>query len=111
MIRLLSGPDLGVPRIPEAMVVEWTEADYRVVFSYAKQGEGMTAHFASDKHSLREVKTAINDFVEWCLWAYPQCKAVFAAVGIESVERVVKKCGFELFAVAGDYRVYMRGRV
>lgn len=125
MIRFLTGPDLGIPRIPEALVVEWTEADARVVFSYAKQGEGITAHFACEKDSLREVKTAINDFAEWCWWAYPWCKMVFAVIGKPSIERIVQKCGFSYLTdteklmnkynskitLFKHYRVYMRKRV
>jgi hypothetical protein len=110
MIRFLSGDDLGVPKIPECMVVEWTEFDSRVVFSFAQLGQGITAHFASGKESLREVKTAINDFCEWIFWAFPWCEMVFAVIGIESVERLVKKCGFRWIATKGPYQVYARYR-
>lgn len=110
MIRHLSGDDLGVPRIPEAIVVEWVESDCRVVFSYARQGNGITAHFAAGKESLREVKTAINDFCEWALWAYDWCEMIFAIIGKESIERIVKKCGFKYLTPADQYQVYMRAR-
>jgi hypothetical protein len=110
MIRLLTGPDLGVPQIPECLVVEWYERGHRVVFSYARQGNAITMHFAAAKESLREVKTAINDFVEWALWAYPWCEMMFGVIGIKSVERLVKKCGFSFLTEAEGYQVYMRAR-
>lgn len=108
MIRHLTGSDLGVPRIPEALVVEWAEGSHRVVFSYAKQGDGITAHFAAGKESLREVKSAIDDFVEWIFWAYEWCRMIFAVVAVSSVKRVVKKCGFSWVADSGPYQVYAR---
>lgn len=111
MIRLLSGPDLGVARIPEALVVEWVEGDCRVVCAYAKQGLGLAAHFAAEKKSLRRLKDAINDWCEWAMWAYPWCECIFAVIGIPSVERIVKKCGFRALAEVDRYRVYIRGRV
>jgi hypothetical protein len=92
------------------MVVEWRESDCRVVFSYAQQGHAITAHFAAGKESLREVKTAINDFVEWAFYAYEWCRMVFAVIGIPSVERLVRKCGFVPLAQVGIYQVYWRAK-
>jgi hypothetical protein len=108
MIKFCQGDDLGVPRIPECMVVEWAEGNNKVVFSYAQQGKGITAHFAAAKKSLREVKTAINDFCEWVFWAYPWCRMIFAVIGIKSVERLVQKCGFKFLTAKGPYQVYAR---
>ena len=108
MIRWLSGDDLGVPRIPEALVVEWTEGGHRVVFSFARLGDAMTAHFAAEKSSLREIKTAIDDFVQWIFYAYPWSRAVFAVTGRQSIGRLVQKCGFGWLTRRHDYDIYMR---
>ena len=81
-----------------------------MVFSFCKQGEAITAHFAAGKDSLRRVKEAIDDFVEWSLWAYPWAKMVLAVIGIKSVERIVKKVGFVYVSEAEGYQVYMRVR-
>lgn len=108
MICKLCGPDLGVAKIPEAMLVEWREGSGRVVFSYARQGNALSAHFACGKESLRMVKDAINDWCEWALWAYPWAEMIFAVIGIKSVERIVKKCGFEFLTEREGFRVFVR---
>jgi len=110
MIRILTDSDLGVPQIPECLIVEWVERGHRVVFSYARQGNAITAHFAAAKDSLREVKTAINDFVEWALWAYPWCEMVFANAGRASIGRLVTKCGFGFLTEAEGFKVYVKYR-
>ena len=110
MIRALTGPDLGVPRIDECMLVEWTEADARVVFSFAKLGNGMTMHFAAGPESLRELKTAIEDFIEWTFWAFEWCELIFGIIGPQSVERLATKCGFKYLCPKGPYQVYVRMR-
>lgn len=111
MIRMLSGSDLGVPRIPEAWVLEWAEQEKRVVFSFTQKGGAMEAHFAAGKESLRSVKDAISDFCEWVFWAYPACEAILAPIGRKSIERIVKKCRFIFLCECGPYQVYMLPRV
>lgn len=110
MICVLTGSDLGVPQIPECWLLEWREGACRVVFSFARQGNGITAHFAANRDSLRRVKEAIDDFVTWLFWAYDWCEMVFAIIGIPSVERLVMKCGFSFLTDMKGYRVYMRAR-
>lgn len=108
MIRHLCGSDLGVPRIPEALLVEWAEGNSRVVFSYAKQGEGISAHFAASKESLREVKTAIGDFCEWIFSAYDWCRCIFAVTSRKSIERMIARLGFLHLTTAEPYEIYVR---
>lgn len=108
MITFLHGDDLNVPKIKECILVEWTENHKRVVFSFAKLGKGITVHFACKQESLRELKTAINDFCEWAFWAFAWCECVFAISGKKSINRIAQKCGFNYLAVLENYQVYMR---
>ena len=107
MIRLLTGPDLNVPQIPECYVVEWAEAGKRVVFSYAQQGNAITIHFACEKDALRDVKAAIVDFCEWAFWGYRWCEMIFAMIGRPSIERIAKKCGFVWLTQTNDLEIYV----
>lgn len=110
MIRLLTGPDLGVPRIEETLLVEWVNAGKRVVFSYARLGDGMSFHFAAGKESLRHIKEAIGEFLAWMFWAYEWCKVAFGIVGRKSIARLFVKCGFSYACCIGPYQVYMLRR-
>lgn len=110
MIRALSGDDLGVPRIPEASVVEWAEQGRRVVFSYARLGEGITLHFAAGEDALRDIKQAVSDCIAWLFWAYPWCEMVFGIIGSPSIERLAVKCGFHFLMDCGPYKAYVRHR-
>ena len=108
MIYPLSGCDFGVLRSDNHAVCEW-RGKGRVVFSFAQKGKGMDCHFATDSKGLREVKQAISDFVEWVFNRFEWCTMIFAAVIPPSVERIVRKCGFE-YLVPGkqESRIYVR---
>jgi hypothetical protein len=110
MISWLRGDDLGVPRIPECWVVEWHEGSFRIVCSFVRQGNAISAHFAAAKESLKMLRTAIGDFVAWAFEAYDWCEMVLALVGISSVARLVQRCGFVPVAEVGPYTAYMRAR-
>ncbi len=107
-MRALSGSDLGVTRDENYRVCEWAENGKRVVFSYARKGNGIAAHFACGKDSLRSVKTAINAFCDWAFWAYDWCRMIFAFIAVPSVERIVQKCGFHKLADVDKGVVYVR---
>jgi hypothetical protein len=110
MITALSGSNLNAPRIPECQMVEWNEGSCRVVFSYARQGNAISGHFACQKQSIRRLKDAINDFCEWAFWAYDWCRMVFAVTARSSIERLIRKCGFMYLANTNEYRIWMRVR-
>ena len=40
--------------------------DHNILFSVARKGNAASCHFKSDKKSLRFLKQAINEFVEFC---------------------------------------------
>lgn len=80
----------------------------RVIFSFARRGQGMSAHFSSDKKGLRHIKAAINDFCVWIFENYRWCRMIFAMITKPSVERLVKKCLFTYLARQNDIRIYVR---
>lgn len=111
MIQLLQGDDWGVPRIPEAVVVEWKEDGRRVVFSYAKQGNGITVHLASDRANLRYLEPALNDFCEWLFSNYAWCTMLFGIIERDSIKRLAQRCGFQPLCPQGEYEIYVRTRL
>lgn len=110
MIRALTGPDLGVPAIPECVIVEWANEDERIVFSYARQGNGITFHLAARKWALRHLEFAINEFCAWLFWAYEWCEMVFGMTARSSIEKVLKRCGFNWLTKIADLEIYVRSK-
>lgn len=110
MITGLKGDDLGVPRIPECVVCEWNEDGKRVVFSYARLGNGITIHLAAKRDSLRYLDCAVEAFCAWIFNAYPWCEWIFAIMGRQSLERLAERCGFRYLTDKGPYRVFGRAR-
>ena len=94
MIIPLQGPDCGVAKNEHHALVEWNDGEHRVVFSACRQGNALNAHFACGSDSLRQVRPAINDFIEWACEACPWCEFIIAQVGRKSVERLLPKLGF-----------------
>ena len=96
----------------------YTDKNYRlvsccsehIVFSYARKGNGMAIHFASDKKGLRLVKRSINSFCEWIFNHYKWCEVIFAAIRKEreSIIRIVLKCGFVYLADDSKHHIYAR---
>lgn len=107
-MKLLSGHDLNVPMSDNYLVVE-TE-NPRVVFSYARKGNAITAHFACNKSALRQLKPKINEFCQWIFDSYEWCEMIFALIEIhrKSVERLVKKCGFSYLTSSPEAVAYVR---
>jgi hypothetical protein len=108
MIRALTGPDMGVAKLPTCLLVEWVEGDQRVVFSFARQGQGISAHFAAGRESLRAVKPAIEDFLEWVFATYAWCRCVFCMTKRPSIERIVTRLGFLYLTDAEGLKIYVR---
>ena len=106
----LQGDDLGVFRNDNYRLVQCM--DGHIVFSFAQKGKAMTAHIASDKKGLRYIKPAINSFCQLIFNSYNDIKMIFAAIGkdLQSMMRIVKKCGFVYIASDNKHDIYMRMR-
>lgn len=102
-------PKLGIAHNENYLCVEW---EGLVVFSYARRGNAIMAHFASGKDGLRFIKPAINDFVEWVFNEYEWCRMILANIDKtnQSVVRLVKKCGFDHVKYCKDTVIYGRAK-
>ena len=108
MITSLDGPDYGIARNENHVVVEWTDGDKKVVFSFTRHGKAISAHFACPKTSLRQVKPAIVEFSNWVQKACPWMEYLVAQVRKPSVKRIMPKCGFDLLAIVPEGDVFYR---
>lgn len=109
MIRPLTGIDLGVPKIGGCCLLEWADDDgHRIVFSFARLGNGMTIHFGCKFQSVRFLKDAINEFCEWLFYAYEWCEMIFGLIGRPSIERLLKKCNFQFLTTRTPFEIYVR---
>jgi len=106
----LKGDDLGIYHDDNYLLMSCM--DGHIVFSYAQKGKAMTAHIASDKIGLRNIKPAINSFFQWLLDKYEWCEMVFAVISkeLKSMMRIVEKCGFKYFIDDSKHCIYMRAR-
>ena len=105
----LQGDDLGVYHDDNYRMVQCLGG--HVVFSYSQKGKAMTAHFASDKKGLKNIKPAINSFCRWIFNTY-ESEMILAVIKKteKSIMRLVKKCGFSPLAEDNKHYIYMRAR-
>lgn len=89
-------------------VFRWDEPDCKVLVSVAQRGNAANCHFACDRNGLRKMKQAIEEFCDFIFKVLEWCDSVMAIIEKKSVERLVKKCGFEHAANIDDLSVYVR---
>lgn len=102
------GNDLGIARDENHLLFRWLELDCLVIFSVTRKGNAISCHFASDSRGLRKLKKAISEWIEFCTLSLEWCKIILANIKKPSVERLVKKLGFEQIAQIEDSRVWAR---
>ena len=107
---IYNGDLIGLPTSGDHLIFKWNESDCKILFSAAKQGNGMSCHFASDKKGLRKIKLAISAFVEFIFNEYPWCEMIFAKVTLPSVGRILPKLGFSLLSETEYCNVYILER-
>lgn len=110
MIEDFKGDDCGIARDENHALFQWVDGKYRVVFSITQRGRALVAHFACRKESLRQVKKAIQEFVEWCFEHYEWAQYVAAPIAKKSVCRIVEKCGFRKIADVPKGAIYVRAK-
>lgn len=112
MLTWLTGDDLGVPRIPEALVIEWREGKQRVVFSYARQGNGITLHLAAGAESRHAVPRAVAACCQWLFDTYPWCEMLFAVIGggRRGVVKTAQRAGFVYLTTQDPFDIFVRYR-
>ncbi len=107
MFKKASGDLMNLPVSDKTIAVEWA-GEGRILASYAMRGRALSAHFASDKKGLRNLKKAIDDFCSWAFNKYEWCTMILAVIKKKSVVRLVKKCGFMPVGYNKDVTVYAR---
>lgn len=91
-----TGDDLmGLTVTKNHEIYIWARKDCKVLFSATRHGNALSCHFASDKRGLRYLKQAIKEFMSFICAKYKWCEYIIAVVTRPSVERLVKKLGFE----------------
>ena len=102
------GPTYGLYSDENYLVFRWIGKG-TILASVSRRGDAACAHLYSDKIGLRGLKQAINEFVEFALWLFDWCKMVLAQITKPSIERVVRKCGFNYVGEdAKGIKVYER---
>lgn len=99
---------LGVANDQDHMVVRWLEAP--IFFSFAQKGMAISAHFSSDRKSLRLLRKAIDEYCNWAFHAMEWCKMIIACVKRNSVARLIEDCGFERLTDRNGFKIYVRYR-
>lgn len=102
------GELMGLPVSPNHLVFRWNVGFCKILFSMTQQGLSANCHFASDKAGLRHIKTAIDSFVQFVFSTFDWCRMTIANISRPSVERVVRKCGFQYIYQVGDTKIYAR---
>ena len=111
-MKVCTGNDNGVARDENHIVVETEEP--RVVFSFCRKGNAVSAHFAADGVNKNGIKKAINEFCEWVFESMSWCEMILGIVCKRSIGHLIEQCGFEKLksgTVKGQAAtVYMRVR-
>lgn len=89
-------------------VFRWNNFDCKILFAVSKKGKTASCHFSSDKAGLRHLKKAVNEFVEFCYLMFPWCEMILAITKLDSVGRLITKCGFSRIAYNKEYKIYLR---
>ena len=105
-----SGDLIGLPTNEYHLNFRWNEKDCKILFSICRKGNALSCHFASDKAGLRRIKQAIDEFCEFLFRKFDWCTMVLAKVNIDSVGRLIKKCGFEEVLISNGHTAYQRSK-
>lgn len=102
------GDLIGLACNDNYLIFRWDREDCKILVSVSRRGNAASCHFASDKKGLRHLKQAINEFIEFCYYSFPWCTMMMGFISIDSVARIVKKCGFVELEKLQDCTVYVR---
>ena len=97
---------LGIAHDENHAVFRWSEA--RVFFSCCEKGDGLSAHFSTDRDGIRHIRQAIDEFCAWAFESMPWCRMIFACIVRKSVARLVVKCGFSFLEMRDGLQIYVR---
>lgn len=86
----------------------WRWVKHEVYVSLMRQEDALFCHFSAGKAAVKHLKQAINEFCGLVFALMPWCNKVMACIKRPSVERLVKKCGFEHVLDHEYLKVYAR---
>jgi len=80
-----------------------------ITFSYARKGQAMTVHFASNTKGLRYVKIEFNRFCKWLFDKY-HCALIYGIVDKKKpgVMRLIQKVGFVYLTDDNRSKIFVR---
>lgn len=104
------GDLIGLPTNDNHLVFKWNVEGCKILFSAARQGNGMSCHFASDKRGLRRLREAIIAFTNYIFEHYDWCEMIIAKVTLPSVARLLPKLGFVELIQTEYYKAYIFDR-
>ena len=93
---------------PNYLVALWL-GPRDVMFSYARRGNAMSCHFATDD-GQKHIRPAIEDFISWVFTQYSWCRMILAQTKKKSVARLLERIEFKFVIETGGCRVYQRSR-
>lgn len=102
-----SGDLMGLYVDENHLVFRW-HGPGKILFSVSRRGNAASCHFASNKHGLRYIKKAVDEFVRFVFWLFDWCTMVLAQVTKASVGRLIEKVGFMPVTSTEDFTVYAR---
>ena len=84
--------------------------DKQIFFTFSQRGKAISAHFSASRKDLREIRGAIENFINWIYTIYPWCEMIMATITKPSVKRLVERIGFDHVCDAEGKSVYVRAR-
>lgn len=88
----------------------WRWLDGEIYVSMTRRENTVFCHFSAKGASVRRLKDAIDEFCELVFGLMDWCMAVMACIKRDSVERLVKRCGFVHVVDHKYIKVYARYR-
>ena len=101
------GDLMGLACDENYLIFRWN-GEGKILGAVSRRGNAASCHFSADRKGLRHLKQAINEFVDFCYYMFDWCTMMMGFISIDSVERVVKKCGFIELEKLQDCTVYVR---
>ena len=92
---------------PKYQVWRWTKG--RIYASLTREGDAIFCHFSA-LDSVKHMKEAVNDFCALAFELLPWCTMIMGCIKLESVVRLVKKCGFVHVIDTCGLKIYARYR-
>ena len=95
-----NGDMMGMYSNDNHLNFKWDGAN--ILFSMCRQGNAVMCNFASDKKSLRKLREAIDEFIDFMFKSFDWCEMILAEIKLRSVRKLVEKLGFKFLDYFDD---------